>query len=300
MRINLRVYKRWDPDIIALHEAGYPVGIMMKMALINYANGTPLFYYLDEIVPVNIDDRETYHMLISIPNTEKNVVYMMTHLKNRTKSSFVKMVFRNALISQNLGVFFTDPNLQQLSVINNSFRNVGTLKNVVPCSALRNHDTVISIFGKQIAKGRKKAINVNSNPYINMPNSPQIPPISIQAQQISQPMFNYSPAPIQVPQMPIMQQPVVQTPVANPIVVNAPASQELRQEIAPPIPESNMNTLSVTPGVYTGLPEETKKPLVINEVKNNFEEKQATGSDTNSTEMTKDDNARLLSMFDNL
>ena len=165
MIVEIRIYKRYDLDLIALHDAGLPLNSMMKNALIAYANAAPLKYLIDEIIPFDLNNKTTIHIRLNIPDVEEKAIYMIKHIKHGLRNVFCKMVLRNALVQQNLNGFFSDNNLSILQKKNLDVLNTGN--NTIPCSALKITRTV-SFAGKTIVKEPVKPIKANINPFKNM------------------------------------------------------------------------------------------------------------------------------------
>lgn len=110
MVILLRIYKRWDLDILALIDKGYPVRKMMKEALIAYSKGTPIKFELGNIGFFDMNNRTSCRMQITLSNDETDAIYLLKNIKHRYKNAFVKTVFRNSLITQNTAAMFSKPN----------------------------------------------------------------------------------------------------------------------------------------------------------------------------------------------
>lgn len=127
MVIEFRLYKKFDMDLIALYNMHYPVASMMRDAVIAYANGRPLHYWVDEPTFFDANDCDAVHSRFNIPDSDTITCYMLSHIKFRCKNAFVKTVLRNALIQQNLTCFFTDNALNQTHLLTSSRRMIKTL-----------------------------------------------------------------------------------------------------------------------------------------------------------------------------
>lgn len=143
MVVDIRLYKRYDADLVALADAGCSISAMMYDAVISYANGTPIHFLIDEITPFDANDRKPVHIKFTIPESQTNAIYMMKNIKKRCKNSFCKALLRNALIQQNLSGYFSDESLLQLQAINLRNENINAMQNVYLCSAYKNARKVI-------------------------------------------------------------------------------------------------------------------------------------------------------------
>ena len=161
MVIEIRLYKRYDMDLVALVDAGYPVSTMIKESLIAYANGNPISYLIDENIAFDLNGKESVRTRIVIPESETNLIYLLKHIKHRTRNNFCKMVLRNALINQNLGAFFAVDSLFQLQKrdIDN---NILKFQNTIKLSTIKK-ERKIKFAGKVVTKKQNK---VNLDPII--------------------------------------------------------------------------------------------------------------------------------------
>lgn len=279
MRFNLRFYKRWDFDLIALLDAGYPVVKMMQQAIISYAKGEPLFYYIDELSDFDPTDKKQLGLKLFIPDTEKEAIYLMTHSRPN-KNYVAKMILRNSLVQQNIGCCITDPNLAQLININNEHRRIMMLNNVIPLSSIKEAKVIdIKPLNKTIVIDNPKSVLMTNigqvNPYANMVDIPvaKKPP----AKPEKKPEQRIAPVSVNVP----TPAPVVTVPevVTEPIT---PIEQTQVQQTAPPVkktPSWVVSEVSIDDG---------KESVSI------------PNPDKSAGDDTQKRNERLLSMFDRL
>ena len=159
MNMEIRLYKRHDTDIIALCDAGYPVAAMMKNALCGYAHGTPVHYYIDQYVPFSLKDKVSTRTRFSIPEQGKKTCYLLRNIKHTYRNSFCKMVFRNALIQQNLAGYFADTSLVHLQSVNMGGRPLYQFQNVIPCSTLTRSAREVTFLGRTVREDLAEATN---------------------------------------------------------------------------------------------------------------------------------------------
>lgn len=145
MVVETRIYKQFDTDLLALCAAGYPVRNMMRDAIIAYASGTPLNYYLDEAIPFKFDDKKTAHIRFSIPDVNTNACNLLKSVQKGYRNSFCKAVLRNALIQINLPAFFSDIALSQLQNVNLYYKGANTFQNVIPLSTIRERKKQVTM-----------------------------------------------------------------------------------------------------------------------------------------------------------
>lgn len=304
MNVEIRLYKRFDADLISLYEAGYSVTMMMKEAVIGFANGSPIHFYVDEITDFQMGVDSTFRSRFSIPDSDVKTVYMLKHLKPRCRNAFCKAVLRNSLVQQNLTCFFTDASLYQLQGENLKGMNLYSFKNLTPCSSLREQQS-FEFAGQTIKVGRKKKkekpIQQENNPFVTNTNpfsSGYNPGMANQMQAspvVQTPVNNY---PQQYIQSPVMQAPVVQPVQPAPMqpmqtqYIPQPV-QQMPQPVAQSIPQGNVQSTVQQPVEQTVSSniEYTSEDIVESEdYKNN----------TSDAAIGFAGNDELLKMFDNL
>ena len=134
MVVEIRMYKRFDTDLVALCDAGYSVSTMIRDAIIGYANASPVHFYIDEPVDFDLNGKKNVHTRLDIPNSEQKACYILRNIKHGYRNTFCKMILRNALIQQNLIGFFADQSLAQLQSSNLAGINIYSFPNLIPCS----------------------------------------------------------------------------------------------------------------------------------------------------------------------
>lgn len=114
MVIEIRLYKRYDTDLIALHDAGYCISDLMGKAISGYANGTPVHYLISEAIDFDMNGKQSFRTRFTISNSDTKAIHMLKNIKHGYRNSFCKMVLRDALIFQNLSAYFSDASLLDL------------------------------------------------------------------------------------------------------------------------------------------------------------------------------------------
>lgn len=172
MVVEIRLYKRFDTDLLALCDAGYSISAMMKEAVIGYANAYPVHFYMDELIPFDSNDKKMIHTRFIVPDSDKKTCYMLKHIKYRHRNSFCKAVLRNALVQQNLISFFADETLYQLQNADLSNRNLYMYQNLIPCSQMRTEVRQVSFLGNTISS-QPKALPKTESPFFTSTISKQ-------------------------------------------------------------------------------------------------------------------------------
>lgn len=145
MVVEFRLYRRFDADLIALCRASYPVSSMMREAVMGYANGRPVHYYIDELTDFDLNDDKTVRSRFVVPNSDYKTCNMLKKVKYRCRNAFVKTVLRNSLIQQNITCFFVDDSLNYLKNVNDNFKNVYAFPNVTSCSTIKTAPHAVAV-----------------------------------------------------------------------------------------------------------------------------------------------------------
>ena len=105
MKVELRLYKTFDADLIALNSNGISVASLMDKALRFYVKGVMLNFYVPECRPYDLDGkRRSIHLAIDVMD-EDCVAFLKEELKPRQRAAFLKTLVRGCLMYPNLGVY---------------------------------------------------------------------------------------------------------------------------------------------------------------------------------------------------
>ena len=163
MVVEIRIYKRFDTDLVALADAGYSVGVMIKEAVTGYATGNPVYFLLDELTPFDINGKNTVHTRFTISEYDTQTCFLLRNIKRGYRNSFCKSLLRNALIFQNVGIYFSNPALFQLHANNMRMHNVAAFKNTKLCSEYRGVKQV-TFLNHTVTSDNTQSMPVNMTP----------------------------------------------------------------------------------------------------------------------------------------
>lgn len=107
MIVELRIYKRFDQDLIALKKLGADLGKLIKEDLYAFARGKQVFFAIPADAPVDLEDRHSFHFRINITDAES--IKLLKSVKNSYRNSFCKALLRESFVYQALGVYLADP-----------------------------------------------------------------------------------------------------------------------------------------------------------------------------------------------
>lgn len=317
MTVDVRIYKRFDPDLYALCNAGYPISRMMKEVVTSYAHCEPIFYLVDEAIPLEDQTKQHYHIHFAVSKKDAETTYMLNHIKHKLRNCFCKILMRNALVQQNVVSLFTDPALVQLHNADMSLKNPYRLQNVIPLSQIPKEKREFTFAGQTVAYENTKAWGkiqeapcpsssgqksnaknnqrhqpaVQKNPYVQSPFIQQ--PIQM---PVMMPAYANMPydgvvqnnAPSWMGAMQVMQG--QQIPYPQPVQMVQPAAQQIQQA---PVPRN-----VATEPVPMSVPKETEKTR--EDQAGNGTENEGTEEDVKPVAIGLANDDALLDMFDAL
>ena len=153
---EIRLYKRYDTDLLALCDAGYSISLMIKDALYGYAHSTPVHIYIDQLIPFDLNKKTSVHTRFTIPDSDLQTCYLLRNIKHGYRNSFCKNVLRNALVQQNLVAYFADNSMLRLQSDNLQQTNLSALPNLKPCSSYIIGGKQESLFKEHTKQKKRK------------------------------------------------------------------------------------------------------------------------------------------------
>lgn len=139
MRVEMRVYRQFDLDLFALASAGYSLSQLSETAVTSFANGNPVYFYMDEITDFHLGDKTSFiHFGFYVDNNDSATINLLRSVAPRMRTSFCKMILRNALGQQNLHCFFPNyPEVDRLMAIDYNKRMLASRPDTIPMSRFR-------------------------------------------------------------------------------------------------------------------------------------------------------------------
>lgn len=105
MKVELKLYKTFDADLISLNSNGISISALIKTALYNYARGEITRFYVPECKPFELDGRKRFiHIAANIDDTV-SIDFLRHQLKPRQRAAFLRTLLRECLVTQQLGAF---------------------------------------------------------------------------------------------------------------------------------------------------------------------------------------------------
>ncbi len=137
MRVLTRIYKQFDPDLLALDVMGYPIPEMMRLAVSAIAHGQPIHFYIDQPSFFDLNNKKNVKKTFTIDNKDTVTIALLKRIKHGYISSFCKAALRNCLVQQNICAFFSTPDMIQYQIKNLQGMNLNAFYNLKPLSTLK-------------------------------------------------------------------------------------------------------------------------------------------------------------------
>lgn len=108
MKVEMKLYKSFDADFIALNENGISVPKLMKTALEGYVRGKKPNIYISESKDFSLEGKKRYMHIAMYVDDEKTIEFLKTKIKYRQRSAFIKTLTRSCIITPQVGVYFNN------------------------------------------------------------------------------------------------------------------------------------------------------------------------------------------------
>ena len=153
MKVELKLYKTFDADLISLNSNGISISALIKTALYNYARGEITRFYVPECKPFELDGRKRFiHIAANIDDTV-SIDFLKHQLKPRQRAAFLRTLLRECLITQQLGAFLKNDAWIAKETARAQEIDTSTMRNVVELKfEERKHDYISKILKPAGAK----------------------------------------------------------------------------------------------------------------------------------------------------
>lgn len=147
MKVELKLYKTFDADLISLNSNGISISALIKTALYNYARGEITRFYVPECKPFELDGRKRFiHIAANIDDTV-SIDFLKHQLKPRQRAAFLRTLLRECLITQQLGAFLKNDAWIAKETARAQEVDTSTMRNVVKLKfEERKHDYISKIL----------------------------------------------------------------------------------------------------------------------------------------------------------
>ena len=158
MVIEVRYYKRFDLDLLSLIDSGINLSAYLPMVLQGYAKGEPVKLLVPFCEAHDVDKMQLVHTGIKI--TDAQSIELLKKVRRGYRNSFCKMLLRDALVHQSLGIYFTNQNLIKKENNRINLTDTTNIPNLIICRPeKRTKSYAATILGDNAVKKSKEQIN---------------------------------------------------------------------------------------------------------------------------------------------
>ena len=135
MKVEIKVYKIFDPDLYAMSAYGIKITNLMKEALEHYVRGEYVHFHIPKSLIYDFSlKKRSVHLAMDITDPE-SIAFLKKNIKPRYRTAFLKSLLRGSFTTPQLGAFLSNeasnrndtkmikmtefetlPNLKELSV----------------------------------------------------------------------------------------------------------------------------------------------------------------------------------------
>ena len=113
MKVEIKLYKTFDPELYALSAYGIKVTSLIKTALKHYVRGEYVHFHIPRSLVYDFDmKKRTVHLAMEITD-EQSIKFLRNEIKPRLRSAFLKALVRGSFTTPQLGVFFKNEGLNK-------------------------------------------------------------------------------------------------------------------------------------------------------------------------------------------
>lgn len=162
MVIEVRYYKRFDLDLLALIDSGIKLSAYLPMVLQGYAKGEPVKLLVPFCEAHDVDKMQLVHTGIKITDSES--IELLKKVRRGYRNSFCKILLRDALVFQSLGIYFTNQDLIKKENNRINLTDTSNIPNLIICRPeKRTKSYAAKILGNNAVKKSKEPINKIEN-----------------------------------------------------------------------------------------------------------------------------------------
>ena len=183
MRVELKLYKNYDADLISLNANGISVTMLMKKALEYYVRGQQITFVVPNAIPFTLKEKKrTYHLLFEIKD-KQSVDFLKREIKEGWRTAFFKTLVRSCLLTPQIAVFFKNDTAIKKETERIKLIRLDGLENVVLLEPKKSKRITID----DILKPKKKEpVKVEKLPDYSTEDKAEVKPLVIEKPPVVQ------------------------------------------------------------------------------------------------------------------
>lgn len=183
MRVELKLYKNYDADLISLNANGISVTMLMKKALEYYVRGQQITFVVPNAIPFTLKEKKrTYHLLFEIKD-KQSVDFLKREIKEGWRTAFFKTLVRSCLLTPQIAVFLKNDTTIKKETERIKLIRLEGLENVVLLEPKKNKRITI----EDILKPKKKEpVKVEKLPDYGIEDKDEVKPLVVEKPPVVQ------------------------------------------------------------------------------------------------------------------
>lgn len=131
MKVEIKIYKIFDPDLYAMSAYGIKITNLMKEALEHYVRGEYVHFHVPKSLTYDFSlKKRSVHLAMDITDPE-SIAFLKKNIKPRYRTAFLKSLLRGSFSTPQLGAFLSNEtaNKKDTRMIKlTDFENLSNLK----------------------------------------------------------------------------------------------------------------------------------------------------------------------------
>ena len=108
MKVEIKVYKIFDPDLYAMSAYGIKITNLMKEALEHYVRGEYVHFHIPKSLIYDFSlKKRSVHLAMDITDPE-SIAFLKKNIKPRYRTAFLKSLLRGSFTTPQLGAFLSN------------------------------------------------------------------------------------------------------------------------------------------------------------------------------------------------
>ena len=138
MKVEIKIYKIFDPDLYAMSAYGIKVTNLMKEALEHYVRGEYVHFHIPKSLIYDFSlKKRSVHLAMDITDP-KSIAFLKKNIKPRYRTAFLKSLLRGSFTTPQLGAFLSNEESNRKDTKMIKFTEFETLPNLKELTVSQN------------------------------------------------------------------------------------------------------------------------------------------------------------------
>ena len=138
MKVEIKIYKIFDPDLYAMSAYGIKITNLMKEALEHYVRGEYVHFHIPKSLIYDFSlKKRSVHLAMDITDPE-SIAFLKKNIKPRYRTAFLKSLVRGSVTTPQLGAFLSNEESNRKDTKMIKFTEFETLPNLKELTVSQN------------------------------------------------------------------------------------------------------------------------------------------------------------------